>query len=214
MTSTLPSEDFMPSVFEDPVKMLRQLKGAPLAVLLACYWARQRVSADWLVTVTGYTDKPVTQALKLLSAYGYLTKGAGGWQIAGGVQLPLSPVEISESEFFRPSSSSSDKEVTLICIEDEEQNRKNSDFLANFRELKAWGIREPALSRLAALKHATPEFIRAHVQKLREEKGNLGTAIYRIENNWEVFISEVEDKKEADFCRVCWRVECICGGDE
>src|SRR5687768_11062428 len=73
----------------NPIQLLRQLKGAPLSVLLACYWAGQRVSADWLCTVTGYTDKPVTSALNLLKEYQWVTRVQGGWMIANAEQLPL-----------------------------------------------------------------------------------------------------------------------------
>lgn len=171
-------------IFDDPIKLLRQLKGAPLAVLLAMYWARARVSADWLVTVTGYTDKPVTQAIKVLSAYGWITKVQGGWQISAGTQLPLG---FTESEKIRTSSSSSSKEVGGIYSEDEEENRKNSDkYFSNFRALKGYGVREPALSRLAALPHVTVDFIHAHIKQIHRERGNLGTAIHRIEHDWQV----------------------------
>lgn len=174
----------MQSNFEDPIRLLRQLKGAPLAVLLAFAWTRSRLAADYLVTVTGYTDKPISQALKLLTAYGWITKVQGGWQIAAGVQLPLMG---EESEKFRSSSSSSSKEVEKIHSEEEEESRKNSDsFLRNFRAMKGYGIREPALSRIAALPHVTVDFINAHVRQVRIEKGNLGTAIHRIENEWPV----------------------------
>lgn len=174
----------MQSNYDDPIKLLRQLKGAPLAVLLAFSWTRARLSADYLVTVTGYTDKPISQALKLLTAYGWITKVQGGWQISAGVQLPLMG---EESEKFRSSSSSSSKEVDGICSEEEQESRKNSDsFLRNFRALKGYGIREPALSRLAALEHVNPDFINAHVRQVQIEKGHLGTAIHRIEFAWPI----------------------------
>lgn len=187
----------MTTVFDDPIRLLRQLKGAPLSVLFAMIWARSRVSADWLVTVTGYTDKPVTQALKLLTAYGWVTKVMGGWQISQGIQLPLMAME---SEKFRSSSSSSTYLTESPTIEQEQQDRKNSDsFVANYRVMKANGIREPALSRLAALSHVTPDFVLAHIKQVRRERGHLGTAIHRIENNWEMPI--VEDEKGPDYRR-------------
>lgn len=173
----------MQNDLHDPIKLLRQLKGAPLAVLLAMIIARSRVSADWLATVTGYTDKPVTNALKLLSAYGWIGKAGGGWQITQGVQLPLM---FGESEKFRTGSSSSHLFNNDTTTEQEQEDRKNSDsYLRNYRTLKACGIREPACSRLSALEHVTPEFVLAHVRQVRSERGNLGTAIHRIENNWD-----------------------------
>jgi hypothetical protein len=173
----------MPDFLQDPIKLLRQLKGAPLAVLLAFAWTRARLSADYLVTVTGYTDKPVSQALKLLTAYGWITKVQGGWQLSAGVQLPLMG---GESEKFRLSSSSSLEINSTSYQEEQEEDRKNSDsYHANYRTLKGYGIREPACGRLAALEHVTPAFINAHIRQVRLEKGHLGTAIHRIENNWD-----------------------------
>jgi hypothetical protein len=172
----------MPDFYDDPIKLLRQLKGAPLAVLLAFTWTRARLSADYLSTVTGYTDKPVSQALKLLTAYGWITKVQGGWQISGGVQLPLMG---GESEKFRLSSSSSLQNNFTSYQEEQEEDRKNSDsYYHNYRTLKGYGVREPACSRLAALEHVTPEFVHAHIRQVHREKGHLGTAIHRIEHNW------------------------------
>lgn len=170
--------------FSDPIKLLRQLKGAPLAVLMAMLIVRSRCSADWLVTVTGYTDKPITQALKLLNAYGWIAKVSGGWQVSKGVQLPLM---FPESEKFRSSSSSSTYLTNVSTIEQEQQGRNNSDsFAANYKVMKMNGIREPALSRLSALEHVNPQFILGHIGAVAGERGNLGTAIHRIENNWEI----------------------------
>ena len=180
--------------FNDPVKMLRQLKGAPLSCMLAMWFVQTRVSADYLVTITGYTDKPVTQALKLLTAYGWITKVQSGWQISKDVQLPLM---VTESEKFRSSSSSSTYLTNVSTIEQDQQDRKNSDlFVPNYKAMKVNGIREPALSRLAALEHVTPEFILAHIKQVKNEHGHLGTAVHRIENNWEI---EIENKSRVIF---------------
>jgi hypothetical protein len=46
--------------------------------------------------------------------------------------------------------------------------------------LRSAGIGEPARSRLAALPHVTPEYVRAHARHVR----NLGQVIYRIEHEW------------------------------
>jgi hypothetical protein len=168
--------------YDDPIRLLRQLKGAPLAVLLALYWTRTRVMAEWLATVTGYTDKPVTAALRLLETYGMVVRVQQGWQIADAVQLPLMP---GESEKFRSPSSSSTVVIGKHTIEEEEQDRRNSDsYYLNYRTLKGYGVREPALSRLSALEHVTTDFIHAHVRAVMAEHGNLGTAIHRIEHDW------------------------------
>jgi hypothetical protein len=169
-------------MYDDPIRLLRQLRGAPLAVLLAMYWTRTRVTARWLATVTGYTDKPVTDALRLLETYNMVVRVQQGWQIAESVQLPLAP---GESEKFRSSSSSSKVIDMDPTIEQEQQERKNSDsFAVNYRVLRGYGVREPALSRLAALEHVTADFIHAHVRAVFAEGGSLGTVIHRVEHNW------------------------------
>jgi hypothetical protein len=169
--------------FYDPTRLLRELKGAPLSVLLAFVITRTTLSADWLVTQTGYTDKPVTQALKLLTARGWLTKSMGGWRLCEGVQLPLG---LSDSENFRLSSSSSLISGATSYQEEQEEDRKNSDsYHANYRVLKNYGIREPACGKLAGLEHVTPEYIHAHIRQARLDKGTLGTAIHRMMHGWE-----------------------------
>jgi hypothetical protein len=192
----------MPGFLDDPIKMLRQLKGAPLSVLLALVWTRTRLSADFLVTVTGYTDKPVTQALKLLTAYGWITKVQGGWQVSAGVQLPLM---LEESEKFRSSSCSSSKEVGINYSEEEQESRKNSDiYLSNYKVLKSYGIREPACSRLSALPHVKPDFIHAHIRQVHREKGTLGTAIHRIEHDWLVGDVVEEEPQSSRYTGGAW----------
>jgi hypothetical protein len=80
----------MQSHFDNPLSLLRQLKGAPISVLLACYWAGQPVSHKWLVQQTGYSSYAVTQALGYLTECQFLTHVTGGWMITDGAkQLPL-----------------------------------------------------------------------------------------------------------------------------
>lgn len=173
----------MQSRFYDPTRLLRELKGAPLSVLMAFVITRTTLSADWLVTQTGYTDKPVTQALKLLTSRGWLTKAMGGWRIADGAQLPLG---LSDSEKFRLSSSSSSDSGATSYQEEQEEDRKNSDsYYANYRTLKNYGIREPACGKLAGMEHVNPEYIHAHIRQARLDKGTLGTAIHRMMHGWE-----------------------------
>lgn len=80
----------MNAPFDNPLRMLRQLKGAPLSVYLACQIVRQVVSRDWLCEQTGYSDNAVTRALGYLTEHNYLARVTGGWMIAAGaIQLPL-----------------------------------------------------------------------------------------------------------------------------
>lgn len=171
----------------NPIKLLRQLKGAPLSVMLALFWAGQRVSNGWIETVTGYTDKPVASALDLLKEYGWAAKVQGGWTIANAEQLPLTFLLMEESRNNSDSSSSSNVFNNInnnnLLLELERKNSENFD--ANLIALLTGGIREPKASILADLEHVTPEYINAHLQQVRREERNVATAIYRIENNWE-----------------------------
>lgn len=79
----------MNAPFDNPLSRLRQLKGAPISVFLACYWAHQVVSQRWCCEQTGYSDYAVTRALAYLTEHNYLAKVTGGWMIAKAIQIPL-----------------------------------------------------------------------------------------------------------------------------
>lgn len=83
-------------MMNNPLRTLRELKGAPLSIVLALQMAHQRVSQSWLEQMTGYTDKPVSDALSYLQEVGYADHTSSGWQLTGGaVQLPM-PLELEE----------------------------------------------------------------------------------------------------------------------
>ncbi len=70
---------------------IRTLKGAPLSCLMLLALAGQPVSAEYLERNSGYSDKPVLAALRLLEEYGLISQnGRYAWQISDGAkQLPL-----------------------------------------------------------------------------------------------------------------------------
>lgn len=83
------------------VRMIRELRGTPLSVVLALQCAHQRVSQAWLERATGYTDKPVSQALAYLAEIGMVDHTLAGWGLAGGRQMVLGEVEqIEEGEDY------------------------------------------------------------------------------------------------------------------
>ncbi len=87
--------------FEHPVRLVRELKGAPLSVLFALATKRQGVSQTWLESVTGYTDKPVQKALAYLQEAGLITHSCNGWRLSDGGKLfplPLAELEPGSSE--------------------------------------------------------------------------------------------------------------------
>jgi hypothetical protein len=180
--------------YENPIKLLRMLKGAPLSVLLAVTWSGQAVTNGWLASVTGYTDKTVASALILLKEYDMITNTRSGWMIAKGTQLKLgfsgnSDTFVQLSRNNSDSSSSLIKESVEIYSEEQQEEsekfRINPLFESNLVACLTSKIREPKASILADLPHVTPEYIYAHTQTARLEGNLIGTAIYRIENNWD-----------------------------
>jgi hypothetical protein len=183
--------------------MVRTLKGAPLAVFVLLRMAQEDgigpQGAEWLERYSGYTDKPVSQALKFLEEQGLISRnGRYLWQLAGPVhQLPLSVTVLAEAPPpnggandrvgnipTRPSSSSSG--VINLTLRDSTTTRESENLRlpdpALMEALTAAGIREPARSRLARLEYVTVELIEYHTRTA----DNPGLAIYRIQNNWPV----------------------------
>jgi len=196
-----------PMQYENPIKLLRMLKGAPLSVLLAITWSGQAVSNGWLVSVTGYTDKSVASALAVLKEYSMITNTRTGWMIAKGTQLqltfPNSDTDVRLSRKNSDSSSSLNIESVDIYSEEQQQEsekfRINPQFESNLVACLTSKIREPKASILADLPHVTPEYIYAHVQTARLEGNPIGTAIYRIENGWEQPAPPPESTKYRDY---------------
>jgi hypothetical protein len=89
-------EFFKPQMahFEDPILMVRTLKGAPISCLVAMALAKQSVSHAWLCRHTGYSSHAVTTALALLEDYQLATwsRNRTNWRLTHGAkQLPLGP---------------------------------------------------------------------------------------------------------------------------
>jgi len=164
---------------------IRTLKGAPLAILILCMLDQQPHSASWYERMSGYTDKPVTQALRLLVELDFLLKTPKGWMISTDQQLKLStayPQGINQNRNYSDSadlvvSSNTNKDKDLIDLTTTTRDRNNSDTLKD--TCLELGILEPKASQIAALS-ITPEYIRAHVAAVED----LPLAIYRIIAGW------------------------------
>jgi hypothetical protein len=74
---------------DNPIRLIRELKGAPLSIVLVLQIVRQRVTQEYLERATGYTDKPVSQALGYLCEIGLADHTRDGWQLSQARQLPL-----------------------------------------------------------------------------------------------------------------------------
>jgi hypothetical protein len=114
------------------------------------------------------------------------------------------------------SSSSRAVQKSLPLQEEQEERAESENFGLCIRACDEVGIREPKRSQIAQLEHVTPAFIRAHVVQVKSEGYPIGTAIYRILNNWDVpeVVRVDEPAAAAAYCSKCWRVDCICGDDE
>jgi hypothetical protein len=106
---------------DNPIRMVRELKGAPLSILFALSVAHQRVSQAWLEGVTGYTDKPISSALAYLEEIGLADHTSSGWKLTGKAkQLPL-PMEELEPRSLEEHEEEQDK------IEEPEQEYNSDD---------------------------------------------------------------------------------------
>ncbi len=142
--------------YENPIRLIRELKGAPLSVILALGVADQPVSMDWIAGSTGYSHKPVSQALAYLQEIDLVERTRSGWVLKRGAasQLPLAPILEPEDGKFPTTTTTTDihTEDTVVVeevqnsIPDPEEQRRLQDRLA---ALVDCGIGEPARSRIA-----------------------------------------------------------------
>jgi len=76
--------------FSNPIRMVRELKGAALPVLVLMFLTPVPVTKKWLEVNAGYSGKTVTNALDYLREHGLVLKNDQGWTLAQDVrQLPL-----------------------------------------------------------------------------------------------------------------------------
>ena len=69
---------------------IRALKGAPLSVVVLLMAQTQPVSVTYISSMTGYSYKPVEDALLYLQTMGKVSRvGRYGWQITQAEQPPL-----------------------------------------------------------------------------------------------------------------------------
>ena len=174
-------------------KDVRTLKGAPLAILILAILDQQPHSAKWYERMSGYTDKPITQGLALLTELDFLLRTPKGWMIATDQQLKLSTVYPQLEEQNRNNSDSSalvvssyiDSNINTLDLTTTTSDRNYSDLRELCLEL---GIQEPAASQIASM-GLSKEFITAHV----ESGIDLPLAIYRIKKKF-----RAPEKKNSD----------------
>lgn len=172
--------------------LVRELRGSPLTVLVAILLLEQSgqvpATAQLLRDVTGYGDHTITDSLRALESptRQIVRRITGGWRLTKGFQLPLElqnrdirdNVLSSSCSFLNKNQSDSEEQ-------EETQNRDIRGFALNHAAALRAGIRDPKASIIAHLEHVTPEYIAAHVAQAKQEGHSIGTAIYRIINQWD-----------------------------
>ncbi len=79
----------------NPFALVKECKGAALSILVLLQTNRQlgggAVTQEWLERHSGYSDKPVSQALNYLSETGRIVSTAAGWVLVDPLPAPGSP---------------------------------------------------------------------------------------------------------------------------
>jgi predicted transcriptional regulator len=199
----------------DILPMVRALKGCPISCLLIMIIVHQPVSAEYLAAATGYTDKPVALALRILTEYQLITRVTGGWMLSQAIQLQLpllaetsrgtvsmpkpvdNSVEKSRNNSENPLSSCSSsryeetEKQSTTTTRKSRNNSENRNFSDNLKACYSAGIRPPKAQEISALPHVTPEIIKYHVSHSESP----GQAIYRIINDWPAPTAEQSRQK-------------------
>jgi hypothetical protein len=74
---------------ESPMRFVRELKGAPLSVVMLLTLIRTGLSNGAICNGTGYSDKSVSSALSYLEEIGMVARSSAGWKMVEGIQLAL-----------------------------------------------------------------------------------------------------------------------------
>ena len=170
---------------EFSVQSVRECKGAALAVLVLLSLVSLPVSQEWLERNSGYTDKPVSQALAYLAETGRVVKSRSGWMLAEGVQLMLGKVEQIDdlSRNYSDSRKNSDSALNSINVslnnQEPEKDLSSNKTKASrnisvserdeiWRILSAAGVRRNSRTdALIELEHITPEYLRAKIAEYK-----------------------------------------------
>jgi len=122
---------------EEPSRFVREMKGAPLSILVLLMMTRQAMSNQLVVGGTGYSDKTVAAGLDYLEQIGMVVRAAGGWRIAEGVQLalPMGEERLNREEREVGEDYSADGEYS---VGEEVQEGDNSDTNGDSRKISAF----------------------------------------------------------------------------
>jgi len=210
-------------------RMVHECKGAALSVLVLLVINRGGVSQQFLERNSGYTDKPVSQALAYLQENGIVIRTSAGWQIAAGATIPLTYNEpeclpAGNSDTNCQGRNNSDPIIIIkqdsIKLIKEDLNNKNSrnnsdsdktdpDLSAIWTELAQMSVkRNSRTEELVRLPHITRDYV--HAWRLQFVFENHGSS------SWTgLFIKTLERGEEApklnklDHLDCCKCSECV-----
>ncbi len=227
-------------MYVNPLATLRQLKGAPLSVLIALTIAKPRhVSSTWLSGCTGYATDSITAATWYLKEFGFAECDShrSNWRLTeeGVQQLPLpisllSPEDIPEPTFPNPTNPDPEKtdpanphpEDPYPSFSDPEED---SDFFRRLYLLHEAGIKDPTATELCELEHATYRYLDAHLEKARRDDTAIALLIHRIRSKdpkpnvqSRIYLDSPEYRqryaKSWGLCQVCYCSTCQCDDEE
>lgn len=176
---------------------IRALKGAPLSVVVLLMAQTQPVSVTYISSMTGYSYKPVEDALLYLQTMGKVSRvGRYGWQIAEAIQPPLATpddvidvtpeVEEITEETELPGVGIFPSPLKKVKLRDTPNsdnllNLRGRD-LQNFQVMQNLGFFGQAAQEVAKLPHVTERMIRYHCATAP----NKNLALFRIKKGWRV----------------------------
>ena len=173
-----------------PAPTLRAIRGAPITCLMALWVIGKPATKEQIADETGYQSGAVHVALRVLQRFNLALALPDGrhprWALtANSPQLPLGwlveQVSRDNRESTPPTTTRSiGGDLSTGQVEEAEVSRDNRESL---EALAQAGIGEPTRSRLAALPHVTPAYVRAHVARLRRERrtDQTGLLVHRIQ---------------------------------
>lgn len=216
--------DIVPPPFT--ARMVRELKGAPLSCLILLMLAGQPVSNEWLCMMSGYTDKPVSQALRMLAGpeYQIAVRTAGGWRLSNAFQEILINRNISVPTTTTESINKQELNQSLVVVgRNFSDSLENPRYTENLETCRRLGIGEPSASKISNLifpdgQPLTSDYIQAHIDSLGQGETR-GLAIHRMLNHEPPPISqkqetEDEQRRRKYFCPYCNTYPCTCDDDE
>jgi len=181
---------------DEPLSLLRQLKGAPLSVLFALTIAHQPVGERWLIQVSGYSQNMVRNALGYLNECNLARRNGryDAWVLADGArQLPLMVDVLGAGESINDSPDLLTTATTAIVetpksMREKQQKQKRESFNdspgnAILEELHTQGIMGKKAIELSQLSWMTIPYIQAHARKAHEENISCGLLICRLSDH-------------------------------